>query len=85
MTLIHEVLFINVYSNGHSLQQTPHCTGQNVAVRVDLCNILQLSEMRTPHYFIKWTDFVVPLAGLYKIHFIMQTLAGLTHNIVRHR
>ena len=30
------------------------------------CNILQLSEMRTPCYFIKWTDFVVPLVGLYK-------------------
>ena len=42
--------------------------------------------MRTPRHFIKWMNFVVPLVpGLYKIHLIMQTLAGLLHKIVRHR
>ena len=34
-----------------------------------MCNTLQLSEMRTPGYSVKWTDFAVPLVpGLYKIH-----------------
>ena len=44
------------------------------------------SEMQTPRYSVKRTDFVVPLAlGLYKIHSIMWTLAGLLHKIVRQR
>ena len=48
-------------------------------------NTLQLSEMRTPRYSVKRTDFAVPLAPrLYKLHCIMQTLAGLSHKIVRH-
>ena len=43
-------------------------------------NTLQLFEMRTPHYSIKQTDFVVPLVpGLYKIHLIMLRLAGLSY------
>ena len=42
--------------------------------------------MRTPRYSVKWTDFAVPLVpGLYKIHSIMWTLAGLSHKIVQHR
>ena len=50
-----------------------------------MCNTLQLSEMQTPHYSVKWTDFAVPLVpGLYKIHSIMRTLGGLSHKIVRH-
>ena len=41
--------------------------------------------MRTPCYFVKRTDFVVPLVpGLYKIHSIMWTLAGLSRKIVWH-
>ena len=41
--------------------------------------------MRTPRYSVKWTDFAVLLVpGLYKIHSIMQMLAGLLHKIVRH-
>ena len=48
-------------------------------------NTLRLSEMRTPRYSVKRTDFAVPLIpGLYKIHSIMQTLAGLLHKIVQH-
>ena len=42
--------------------------------------------MRTPHYSVKRTDFAVPLVpGLYKIHSIVQTLAGLSHKIVQYR
>jgi len=41
--------------------------------------------MRTPRYSVKWTDSSVPLVpGLYKIHWIMRTLACLTHKVVRH-
>ena len=42
--------------------------------------------MQTLRYSVKWTDFVVLLVpGLYKIHLIMWTLAGLSHKIVQHR
>ena len=42
--------------------------------------------MWTPRYSVKRTDFVVPLVpGLYKIHSIMRTLAGLLHKTVQHR
>ena len=41
--------------------------------------------MRTPHYSVKRTDFAVLLVpGLFKIHSIMQTLAGLLHKNVQH-
>ena len=44
------------------------------------------SELRTPLYSVKRTDFVVLLVPrLYKIHSILRTLAGLSHKIVRHR
>ena len=42
--------------------------------------------MRTPRYFVKRTNFAVPVVpGLYKIYSIMWTLGGLSHKIVQHR
>ena len=41
-------------------------------------NTLELSEMQTPRYSVKWTDFAVPLVPrLYKIHSIAD--AGRPH------
>ena len=49
-------------------------------------NTLRLSEMQTPRYSIKRTDFVVQLVpGPYKNYSILWTLAGLSHKIVQYR
>ena len=73
----------DILYSGHLLYTAKCCSPDWIYIT---CNTLQLSEMRTPRYSVKWTDFAVPLVpGLYKIHSIMQTLAGLSHKIFRHR
>ena len=51
---------------------------------IETCTYLT-SELRTPLYSVKRTDFAVLLVPrLYKIHSILRTLAGLSHKIVQH-
>ena len=52
---------------------------------IETC-IYLTSELKTPLYSVKLTDFAVLLVPrLYKIHSILRTLAGLSHKIVQHR
>ena len=55
-----------LYSTSLYMYKTKCCSPDWICI---MHNTLQPSEMQTPHYSIKRTDFVIPLVpGLYKVH-----------------
>ena len=70
--------------NCEVIDTEPGWRGHAMQWNLPLMRPLKHPQVRTPRYSVKRTGFSVPLVpGLYKIHSIMRTLAGLSHKIVR--